>query len=220
VLTIRNHNASEGGGIGRRAGFRLQDQNAKSPLFLSETRPGPRPEDVRECPQWTHFGHGDRNEKGAVALSDVQRAAAALLHRVADGGEIPIEVLRGFAELVLRSELVELSRQVLGGPPEFAVRRALELASLVLGVRVVDDAEKGKGRRRASREMVARVSKPDSGVGRLSNIEMSRRAWVQAGFRSPRPRRIISTKLDGTGPIQPLGAPFNTRPVVSNGHRR
>jgi hypothetical protein len=53
-------------------------------------------------------------------------------------------VLREFAELVLRSELVELSRQVLGGPPEFAVRRALELASLVLVVRVVDDAEKGK----------------------------------------------------------------------------
>jgi hypothetical protein len=38
--------------------------------------------------------------------------------------------------------LVEASRQVLEGPPEFAVRRALELASLVLGVRVVDDAEK------------------------------------------------------------------------------
>ncbi len=39
-------------------------------------------------------------------MSDVHRAAAALLHRVADGGEIPIEVLREFAELVLHSELV------------------------------------------------------------------------------------------------------------------
>ena len=77
-------------------------------------------------------------------MSDVRRAAAALLHRVADGGKIPIAVLHGFAELVLRSEMVLVSRQVLEGPPEFAVRRALELASLVLGVRVVDDSEKEK----------------------------------------------------------------------------
>jgi hypothetical protein len=40
--------------------------------------------------------------------------------------------------------LVEASRQVLEGPPDFAVRHALELASLVLGVRVVDDVEEGK----------------------------------------------------------------------------
>jgi hypothetical protein len=53
-------------------------------------------------------------------------------------------VLREFAELVLRSEMVQVSRQVLEGPPEFAVRRTLELASFVLGVRVVDDAEKEK----------------------------------------------------------------------------
>ena len=77
-------------------------------------------------------------------LENVHAAAATLLHRVADGGEIPMSVLREFAELVLRSDLVEASRQVLDGPPEFAVRRALEVASLVLGVRVVDDVEKGK----------------------------------------------------------------------------
>ena len=53
-------------------------------------------------------------------------------------------MLHEFAELVLRSELVEASQQVLEGPPAFAVRRAIELASLVLGVRVVDDAEKEK----------------------------------------------------------------------------
>jgi len=144
VLTVRNPITCEGGGIGRRAGFRLQDPNPNTPLFISKTPHGPRPEDVSEGPQWTHFGHGDRNEEGAFAQSDVQRAAAALLHRVANGGEIPIEVPRGFAELVLRSEMVQMSRQVLEGPPEFAVRRALELASLVLGVRVVDDVEKGK----------------------------------------------------------------------------
>jgi hypothetical protein len=122
----------------------LQDQNPNASLFISETSPGARPEDVRESPQSTRFGHGDRNENGAVALSDVQRAAAGLLHRVADGGEIPIDVLREFAELVLRSEMVQVSRQVLEGPPEFAVRRALELAALVLGVQVVDDVGTGK----------------------------------------------------------------------------
>ncbi|MGB5372865.1 MAG: hypothetical protein WBN15_03710 [Polyangiales bacterium] len=79
-----------------------------------------------------------------MPLENVHAAAAGLLHRVAEGGEIPTAMLREFAELVLRSELVEASRQVLEGPPEFAVRRALELASLVLGVRVVDDAEKGE----------------------------------------------------------------------------
>ena len=95
-------------------------------------------------PETTLFGHGVQRENGVVPLENVHAAAAGLLHRVADGGEIPMAVLREFAELVLRSELVEASRQVLEGPPEFAVRRALELASLVLGVRVVDDAEKGK----------------------------------------------------------------------------
>lgn len=95
-------------------------------------------------PETTHFGHGVQGENGVVPLENVHAAAAALLHRVAEGGEISISVLREFAELVLRSELVEASRQVLEGPPEFAVRTALELPSLVLRVRAVDDAEKGK----------------------------------------------------------------------------
>ena len=77
-------------------------------------------------------------------MSDVRRAAAALLHRVADGGEIPISVLREFAELVLHSELVAGARAVLDGPPEFAVRRALELASVVLSVGVGVEPEQGK----------------------------------------------------------------------------
>ena len=96
-------------------------------------------------PETTHFGHGVQNEKGVVPMDDVHRAAAALLHRVADGGEIPIEVLHGFAELVLRSELVAGSRQVLDGPPELAARRAVELASVVLafGARA-DVEEEGK----------------------------------------------------------------------------
>jgi hypothetical protein len=77
-------------------------------------------------------------------MSDVRRAAAAVLHRVADGGDIPIEVLRGFAELVLRSELIADARAVLDGPPDFAVRRAMDLASVVLGVRVCVDSEQGE----------------------------------------------------------------------------
>jgi hypothetical protein len=79
-------------------------------------------------------------------MDDVHRAAAALLHRVVDSGELPIEVLHGFAELVLRSELVAGSRQVLDGPPELAMKRAVQLASVVLasGVRV-DREEERKG---------------------------------------------------------------------------
>jgi hypothetical protein len=46
--------------------------------------------------------------------------------------------------LVLRSEVVALSRQLLDGPPEFAVRRTLELATLVLNVRVVGGFEEAK----------------------------------------------------------------------------
>ena len=75
-------------------------------------------------------------------MSDVHRAASALLHRVADGGEIPVEVSHELAELVLRSELVAGSRQVLDGPPEVAVMRAVELASVVsaFGARAVSQA--------------------------------------------------------------------------------
>jgi hypothetical protein len=61
-------------------------------------------------------------------MSDVHRAAAGLLHRVADGVEIPMSVLREFAELVPRSELVADARAVLDGSPEFAARRAVEEA--------------------------------------------------------------------------------------------
>jgi hypothetical protein len=74
-------------------------------------------------------------------MSDVHAAAAALLHRVADGGEIPVEVSHGLAELVLRSELVAGSRQVLDAPPELAVRRAVELASVVLAFGARADVE-------------------------------------------------------------------------------
>ena len=77
-------------------------------------------------------------------MDDVHRAAAALLHRVADGGGIPLEAVRGFAELVLRSELVAVSHQVLHGEPEFALRRAMELSGLILAAVAKDDCEKEK----------------------------------------------------------------------------
>jgi hypothetical protein len=40
--------------------------------------------------------------------------------------------LHDFATLTLRCELVHLAQRLLDGPPEFAVRRAMELAGLVL----------------------------------------------------------------------------------------
>jgi len=77
-------------------------------------------------------------------MSDVHWAATGLLHRVADGGKIPMTVLREFAELVMCSELVASARAVLDGPPEFALRRALELASVVLAVGVGAESEQAK----------------------------------------------------------------------------
>jgi len=65
-------------------------------------------------------------------MSEVRACARALVQRVAEGGEIPIASLRELAEVALRSELVAVSRQVLDGSPEFALRRAMELAGLVL----------------------------------------------------------------------------------------
>ena len=51
--------------------------------------------------------------------------------------------LRELGELMLRSELVALSHQLLEGPPEFALRRAMELSGLLLAVVATDfrDAE-------------------------------------------------------------------------------
>jgi hypothetical protein len=40
--------------------------------------------------------------------------------------------LRELGDLVLRSELVAVSHQLLEGPPEFPLRRAMELAGLIL----------------------------------------------------------------------------------------
>jgi predicted NAD/FAD-binding protein len=62
----------------------------------------------------------------------VRKTASDLLHTVADGGEISITQVRNFAEAVLASEPYLAAKALLDGSPEFAVRRALELAALVL----------------------------------------------------------------------------------------
>ena len=116
----------------------------KKPALSNDSANHIGSEEATKRPETTLFGHGVQNEKRVVPMDDVHRAAAALLHRVADDGKIPVEVLRGLAELVLRSELVAGARAVLDGPPEFALRRALELASVVLAVGVGDGREPGK----------------------------------------------------------------------------
>ena len=76
-------------------------------------------------------------------MSEVRACARALVQRVAEGGEIPIASLRELGDLMLRSELVAVSHQVLHGEPEFALRRAMELSGLILAVVATDrrDAE-------------------------------------------------------------------------------
>ena len=149
----RNETDSGGDGDQLRSVRRTRSQSIKNaastnakPALSNDFAERIGSEEATKRPETTHSGHGVQNEKGVVPMDDVHRAAAALLHRVADGGEIPIEVLLGFAELVLRSELVAGSRQVLDGPPELAMKRAVQLASVVLasGVRV-DREEERKG---------------------------------------------------------------------------
>jgi len=53
-------------------------------------------------------------------MCEVRACARALVQRVAEGGEIPIASLRDLGDLVLRSELMVVSHQVLHGPSEFA----------------------------------------------------------------------------------------------------
>ena len=74
-------------------------------------------------------------------MADVRACARALVQRVAEGGEIPIASLRELGDLLLRSELVAVSQQLLDGPPEFALRRAMELSGLILAVMAKDDRE-------------------------------------------------------------------------------
>ena len=89
--------------------------------------------DVGKGQQTTLSGHGvPAAHSQIVGVWELREAARAVVLRVADGGELPIETLRDFAALTLRCELVHLAQRVQEAPPEFAVRRAMELAGLVL----------------------------------------------------------------------------------------
>ena len=77
-------------------------------------------------------------------MSQVRACARALVQRVAEGGEIPMASLRELGALVLRSELMVVSHQVLHGPSEFALRRAMELSGLILAVVPKDEREEEK----------------------------------------------------------------------------
>jgi hypothetical protein len=67
-----------------------------------------------------------------VGVVELRNAARALVLQVADGGEVPIAALHDFATLTLRCELVHLAQRLHEAPREFAIRRAMDLASLVL----------------------------------------------------------------------------------------
>ena len=89
--------------------------------------------DVGKGPQTTLSGHGvPVDHSRIVGVGDLREAARALVLRVADGDDVPIEALRELAALTLQCELVQLAQRLQDAPPEFAVRRAMELASLVL----------------------------------------------------------------------------------------
>ena len=89
--------------------------------------------DVAKGPRTTLSGHGvPADHSRIVAVEELRKAARALVLRVADGDDVPIEALRELAALTLQSELVQLAQRLQDAPPQFAVRRAMELASLVL----------------------------------------------------------------------------------------
>ncbi len=97
--------------------------------------------DVTRGTEKTHSGQVVPDATAIVTMSDVRACARALVQRVAEGGELPIASLRELADLVLRSELVAVSQQLLDGPPEFALRRAMELSGLILAAVAHNDRE-------------------------------------------------------------------------------
>ena len=63
----------------------------------------------------------------------VKNLARDLLRAVADGGDVPIALVHDLARAIIEAPAFQVARQILqGGSPEFAVRKALELASMVL----------------------------------------------------------------------------------------
>ena len=100
--------------------------------------------DVLRGSEKTHSGQDVPEPSDVVTMSEVRACARALVQCVAEGGEIPMAVLRELGDLVLRSELVAVSHQLLEGPPEFALRRAMELSGLLLAAVANDEREEEK----------------------------------------------------------------------------
>ncbi len=64
----------------------------------------------------------------------VKNRARDLLCAVVDGGDVSVARIRDFARAVIDTPAFHTAQEILrGGSPEFAVRKALELASMVLG---------------------------------------------------------------------------------------
>jgi len=63
----------------------------------------------------------------------VKNRARDLLRAVADGGDVPIAQVYDLARAVIEAPPFQIAQEILrDASPEFALRRALELASLVL----------------------------------------------------------------------------------------
>jgi hypothetical protein len=63
----------------------------------------------------------------------VKNLARDLLRAVADGGDVPIAQVHDLARAVIEAPAFQVARRILQGvSPEFAVRKAMELASMVL----------------------------------------------------------------------------------------
>jgi len=112
----------------------LEPKRRQEPLLSANLLGKDASADVIRGSETTHSGQLVPDARDVVTMSEVRACARALVQRVAEGGEIPIASLREIASLVLRSESVAISQQLLDGPPEFALRRAMELAGLILAV--------------------------------------------------------------------------------------
>ena len=110
----------------------LADTEPSQSLNLLEKE---RSADAGKRLQTSLSGHGvPADHSQIVGVGELRKAARAVVLRVADGGELPIEALRDFAALTLRCELVHLAQRLQDASPEFVARRAMELASLVLTI--------------------------------------------------------------------------------------
>ena len=82
----------------------------------------------------------------------VKNLARDLLRAVADGGDVSISRIHDFARAVIEMPTFQVAQELLHDiSPEFAVRKALELASMVLSA---DDhaADSGSQRRGAMKK--------------------------------------------------------------------